>query len=80
MGLDELMYRLPFVGLRIQRLYSYFRKNIAFTDAIHVFIGLGIGLIIAGGSLFVLGIILFLLGIFGHIYAFMKGKSGGENE
>jgi len=76
MNLDEQLFRLPFIGFIIKRLYNFFRKNIAFTDAIHISIGLGIGLIIAGDNFLVSGLIFLLIGIVGHIYAFMKGKSG----
>jgi len=75
MGLDEQLYRLPIIGSNIQRLYSYFKKNIAYTDLIHVLIGLGIGLIIAGGELFNWGIVAFSIGILGHVFAFFKGNS-----
>jgi len=77
MGLDEQLYRLPIIGSNIKRLYTYFRKNIAYTDQIHVLIGLGIGLIIAGGDLFNWGILALALGNLGHVYAFIKGKSTG---
>ena len=75
MGLDEQLYRLPIIGSNIKRLYSYFRENIAYTDLIHVLIGLGLGLIIAGGELLNWGILALSLGILGHVYAFIKGKS-----
>ena len=73
MKLDKQLYRLPFIGYVIKRLYSYFKKNIAFTDFIHLSLGLGIGLIIADNEFFLFGIILLLMGVIGHVYAFIKG-------
>ena len=73
MNLDKQLYSLPFIGPTIKRLYSYFKKNIAFTDFIHVSLGLGIGLIIAGNNFFISGIIFLIIGGIGHIYAFIKG-------
>jgi len=73
MNIDKQLYRLPFIGPIIKRLYSYFKKNTAFTDLIHILLGLGIGLIIAGNKFFMWGIILLFIGIMGHIYAFIKG-------
>lgn len=72
MGLDEQLYKLPFIGWIIKRLYSYFKKHIAFTDAIHISGGLGLGLLLTEYK--ALGIVLILISILGHIYAFAKGK------
>jgi len=74
MGLDEQLYRLPIIGSKFRRTYSYFRENIVFTDIIHVLIGLGFGLIIVGGEYLNWGIIALAIGILGHVYAFIKGK------
>ena len=75
MGLDEQLYRLPVIGSNIKRLHSYFRENLAFTDTIHILEGLGLGLIIAGGNLLNWGVLALAIGILGHVYAFIKGKS-----
>jgi len=74
MGLDERLYNLPIIGSNIKHLYSYFKKNIAYTDIIHVLIGLGLGLIIAGNNLLKWGFLALSIGILGHIYAFIKEK------
>jgi len=74
MGLDQQLCRLPIIGKLIERLYSYFKKHTAFTDLIHILLGLGLGLIIAGGVLLNWGLFALVLGILGHIYAFIKGK------
>jgi len=72
MNLDKQLCNLPLIGNAIERLYSYFKKHIFFADLIHIFLGLGIGLIIADKFLN-LGIIFLIIGIFGHIYAYVKG-------
>lgn len=74
MNLDEQLYRLPLIGRAVKRLYSYFKKNTAITDFIHVVLGLGLGLIIAGGTFIVWGVIALTIGALGHIYAFIRGK------
>ena len=76
MGLDEQLNELPLIGSNIRRLYSYFKENIAFTDIIHVLIGLGFGLIIAGNDLYKWGFFSLAIGVLGHVYAFIKGKRG----
>jgi len=73
MDIDQQLYRLPLIGNSTERLYSYFKEHIAFTDLIHISTGLGLGLIIAGGDLLNWGIIALAIGILGHIYAFIKG-------
>ncbi|HLD04453.1 MAG TPA: hypothetical protein VJG90_01925 [Candidatus Nanoarchaeia archaeon] len=73
MGLDQQLYRLPFIGKIINRLYSYFKKHTAFTDFIHVLLGLGLGFIIAGGTLLNWGLLFLAIGLLGHIYAFTRG-------
>jgi len=74
MSLDQQLYRLPLIGRSIERLYSYFKEHTAFTDLIHVAIGLGLGLIIAGGDLLNLGFFAIAVGILGHTYAYIKGS------
>jgi len=74
MGLDEKLYELPVIGSIIRRLYSYFKENIAFTDIIHVLIGLGLGLIIVGNEFYNWGFFALTTGVLGHVYAFIKGK------
>ena len=72
MSIDKQLSRLPCIGPIIKRLYSYFKKNIFFTDLIHISLGLGIGLIIAGNKFLVWGIILLIISVLGHIYAYIK--------
>jgi len=74
MGLDQQLYRLPIIGRLIERLYSYFKEHTLFTDMIHILLGLGLGLIIAGGIWLNWGVLALAIGIIGHIYAFIKGK------
>ena len=76
MGIDKQLYKLPLLGPILKRLYSYFKTHIAFTDFIHISLGIGVGLIIAGNKFFVWGISLFIIGILGHLYAYIKGDSG----
>jgi len=73
MGSDDFICSLPLVGSFFKRLYSYFRKHIFFTDLIHIMIGLGLGFIIASKELFNFGVVLIVLGVLGHVYAFIKG-------
>jgi len=73
MNIDNQLYKLPFIGSIIKRLYSYFKKNTFFTDLIQVFLGLGIGFIIVGNKFLTLGILLIMISIIGHIYAYIKG-------
>jgi len=58
----------------IKRLYTYFKRHTAYTDLIHIVLGLGIGFIIAGGVFYKWGIVFLLIGISGHVYAFFKRK------
>ena len=74
MGLDENICQLPLIGNTFKRLFAYFKEHIAFTDFIHISLGLGIGFLIAGKDLFSLGIIFLAISLVGHIYAFAKGK------
>ena len=74
MGIDKQLCDLPLIGKIIKRLYTYFREHIAFTDFIHIMLGLGLGLIIAGNDLFYLGIFSLFIGILGHVYAFIKAE------
>ena len=73
MNIDERLCNLPLVGWILRRMYSYFEKHIAFTDAIHIALGLGIGLIIVGDQWKYVGVIALAIGILGHLYAFFKG-------
>jgi len=67
MGLDEQLYRLPIIGSNIKRMFSYFKENTAITDLIHVLVGLGLGLIIAGGEFLNWGIIALSIGLWKSI-------------
>ena len=73
MNIDKQLYKLPFIGTIIKRLYSHFKKNILFADFIHFFLGLGIGFIIVGNKFLVWGIVLLIISVLGHIYAYIKG-------
>ena len=72
MNVDDWLCQLPLIGWIVRRMYTYFKKHIAFTDFIHICGGLGLGLII--GNFLGAGIIFLLISILGHIYAFSKGK------
>ena len=74
MGMDEQLYRLPLIGFIVKRLYSYFRKNLFITDLMHISLGLGIGFLIVGEKWLTAGIIFLVLGLSGHVYAYVKGK------
>ena len=74
MNLDEQLYRLPLVGCVIKRLHTYFKNNTLITDLIHVSLGLGVGLVIAGEELFVWGVVALTANFLGHVYAFIKGS------
>lgn len=72
-SIDEVMYRLPVVGIVMERNYSYFKQNTAITNLIHVTFGLGLGLALANENLFRLGMIFIIMSLLGHVYAFIKG-------
>lgn len=72
-NIDELMYELPIIGVVMKRNYTYFKRNTAVTNLIHIAFGLGLGLILANEKLFSLGLIFISLSLLGHIYAFMRG-------
>ena len=74
MSIDERFYGLPLIGGGIRRLYGYFRRHIAFTDFIHVSVGVGIGIMIAGGDLLLWGMVAVGIGISGHIWALIRGE------
>ena len=69
MTIDERLYRLPIVGAFFRRLYSYFKKHTAFTDGIHVALGLGIAFLYVGDKFFYWGVIALTIAILAHIYA-----------
>jgi len=73
MTIDEKLYTMPIIGKAYERTHSYFRKHITVTDLLHVLMGLGIGLILAGGRYVSFGIFVLLLGVIYHIYAYIKG-------
>jgi hypothetical protein len=79
-NIDKFFCKLPAVGGIMTRIYSYFRKNIAYTDFIHISLGLGIGLLIAGEQFVltqlqfqILAIFAIAIGLLGHLYAYIKG-------
>lgn len=72
MGIDRWICSLPVIGGSMTRLYSYFGKHIAFTDFIHISLGLGVGLIIAGDKWFFIGVLAILIGLLGHVWAYLK--------
>lgn len=72
MDLDNQLYKLRLVGDIIRRLYSYFKKHIFFTDMIHIILGLGIAFIFVGDKFLNFGIIFLIIGILGHIHAYVK--------
>ena len=73
MNVDNQLYKLPFLGKIIKRLYSYFKKNILFADFIHFLLGLGIGFVIVGDKFLNWGITFLIVSVLGHIYAYIKG-------
>ena len=75
MNLDEQLYRIPLFGSAVKRLYTYFKRNTFITDFIHIVLGLSIGLIVAGGELFIWGVIALTTALLGHVYAFAKGDN-----
>ncbi len=72
--LDEQLYRLPLIGAFIKRLYAYFKEHTALTDLMHVFVGLGLGLVIAGENFALWGIFFLAVGVLYHLYAFIQGE------
>ena len=74
MNIDAFLYNLPVIGIAIKRLYGYFRNHIAITDAIHVALGFGIGILFAQREMNALVIAALSLGVLGHVYALIKGK------
>ena len=71
--IDEILYRLPVIGGMTRRLYTYFKRHTAVTDFFHVLVGLGIGLMVAGGEWFVWGFAALFLGLAFHVYALIHG-------
>ena len=51
-ALDNFFCNSPFIGKVMKRVYVYFKKHTVITDAMHVSLGLGIGLLIAGSVWF----------------------------
>jgi len=74
MNLDDRLYHIPLVGSSVKRLYAYFKRNTFITDLMHIGLGLGVGLIIAGGTFFIWGIVALAAGLLGHVYALVKGE------
>lgn len=74
MNIDESLYKLPVIGSGIERSYSYFRKNMAVTDVMHVLMGLGIAFLITGGSYITFGVLALVVVTLYHVYALYKEK------
>lgn len=73
MTLDERMCTLPLIGWILRRLYVFFKKNTFVTDLMHMALGLGLGLLFAGEEFILIAMTIFIAGIIGHMYAFVKG-------
>ena len=71
--LDSFFCNNLLIGKVMRRMYAYFKKHTAITDAIHVSLGLGVGLLVAGFPWFYIGLAFIIIGLLGHIYAFMRG-------
>ncbi len=71
--LDRFFCESQFGGRLFKRLYAYFKRHTAITDAIHVSFGVGIGLIIGSPKWFYIGMFFLGFGLLGHIFAFIKG-------
>ena len=73
MSIDERFYQIPIPGLVYKRTHSYFREHITVTDLFHVFMGIGVGLMLARIEYLAFGILVLLLSAMYHAYAFIKG-------
>ena len=71
--LDKFICSGKLIGKVMRRVYAYFKKHTAITDAMHVSLGLGLGLLMAGSAWFYIGIAFIGIGLLGHIYAFIRG-------
>lgn len=54
-------------------MYRYFKNHTAVTNVAHMFVGLGIGLMIAGEAWFMWGFAAIILGSLFHIFALIHG-------
>lgn len=75
MNLDELLYRVPFIGSHVRRYYSYFKTQVALTNLFHVLIGLGLGLLVAESQWITLAWLAIGTGALYHAFALYKGTS-----
>lgn len=73
MNIDEKLYTIPVIGPIYKRTHSYFRKHITVTDLFHILMGFGIGLAVANWGYVFLSILILLLGLIYHIFAYIKG-------
>src|SRR3989338_5009391 len=71
--IDQFFCENQLVGGIFKRTYSFFKTHTAVTDAIHVSLGLGIGLIFGSERMMAPGLFFLSLGLLGHIFAFIKG-------
>ena len=72
-NIDYALYQLPIIGRIFERMHRYFRKHMTITDLVHVLVGFGFGLIVAGDNFMFLGVLALILGAMHHLYAFIKG-------
>lgn len=70
-SLDRRLEDLSIFGVIFRRNYAYFKNHIAITNLIHFSFGLGVGILLFASDN-IWGWILLLLGIFGHVYAFLR--------
>ena len=67
------MYKLPIVGIVMKRNYAFFKENTAITNLIHIVFGFGLALIFTSENLLKIGLLLVVVSLLAHVYAFVKG-------
>jgi len=70
---DRFFCNNPLIGKVMRRMYAYFKRHTAITDAMHVSLGLGLGLLVAGSAWLYVGFTFIIIGLLGHIHAFIRG-------
>ena len=73
MKIDEVLDKLPLVGIIFQRSYAFWRSNIAVANLTHIVFGVGLVLIFSKEFL-AIGLILLSLTAMMHVIAFVKAK------